>query len=103
MKKVSSKRKSADSVNEDMLPECDFKHMKGGVRGKYSKAYRGGHIVEIHKNDGTTIVQRFKLEDSVVALAPDVHEYFPDADSVNAALRCLISIVARRPKIKAKA
>src|ERR1700754_1115357 len=103
MKKASSKKKSANSGAEDMLPEYDFKNMKGGVRGKYSEAYRSGHTVEIHKTDGTNIVQHFKLEDGAVILEPDVRKYFPDADSVNTALRCLIPIVGRRPKIKAKA
>ena len=36
-----------------MLPEYDFKNMKGGVRGKYSKAYRNGHTVKIHGTDET--------------------------------------------------
>jgi hypothetical protein len=103
MKKVSAKKKATNLVDEAMLPEYDFKNMKGGVRGKYSKAYRSGHRVEIHKTDGTNIVQHFKLEDGAVVLAPDVREYFPDADSVNAALRCLIPIVAGKQKIKAKA
>ncbi len=48
-------RLSFDS--DDMRPEYDFKNMKGGVRGKYYKAYREGHSVEIHKTDKTTVVQ----------------------------------------------
>lgn len=103
MKKASPKRKSARSEKEEMLPEYDFSKMQGGVRGKYSKAYRSGHSVEIHKTDGTSVIQHFKLEDGAVVLAPDVREYFPDADAVNAALRCLIPIVAGKQKIKAKA
>ena len=38
---------------EDMRPEYDFSTMKGAVRGKYHKAYREGHKVVIHKEDGT--------------------------------------------------
>jgi hypothetical protein len=34
--------------NDDMRPEYDFQSMKGGVRGKYYKAYRAGHTVKIH-------------------------------------------------------
>jgi len=35
------------------------------ARGKYYKAYRAGHKVVILKEDGTTSVQYFKLEDSL--------------------------------------
>ena len=42
-----------------MLPEYDF---KGGIRGNRYKEYRQGHIVTIHKTDGTTVVQHLKLE-----------------------------------------
>lgn len=56
----------------DMLDEYDFSK---GVRGKYAKRYA----------EGTNIV----------VLAPDVAEFFPDSESVNAALRALV-IVARK-------
>lgn len=47
---------------DDMRPEYDFTKLKGGVRGKYYKAYRQGHTAKIHKADGTTAVQHFKPE-----------------------------------------
>jgi len=47
---------------EYMRPEYDFSSMKGAVRGKYYKAYRAGHKVVIHKENGTVSVQYFKLE-----------------------------------------
>jgi hypothetical protein len=53
IKKAHSKKQSAHFETEDMLPEYDFKNMKGGVRGKYSKAYRNGHTVKIHGTDET--------------------------------------------------
>ena len=37
--------------NDDMRPEYDF---RGGVRGKHAHAYREGHTVTIHQEDGTT-------------------------------------------------
>ena len=37
---------------QDMRSEYDFPSMKGAVRGKYYRAYRAGHKVEIHKLDG---------------------------------------------------
>ena len=63
----------------------------GGVRGKHYKAYREGHTVIIHKDDGTVSVRYFSLEDGSVMLDPDVKVHFPDSESVNKALRSLIS------------
>ena len=75
-----------------MRPEYDFTGMKG-IRGKYYNAYRRGHKVKIHKEDGTIGVQYFKLEEGVIVLEPDVRKYFPDSKSVNNALRSLIALV----------
>jgi hypothetical protein len=61
--------------NPDMLEEYDFSH---GVRGKYAKRYA----------EGTNLV----------AIDPDVAEYFPDHDSVNESLRGLVAIIKRREK-----
>jgi hypothetical protein len=80
---------------DGMRPEYDFKNMKGGVRGKYYKAYRAGHTVKIHKTDGTTAVQHFTLEGAVL-LEPDVREYFPDSEAVNQTLRGLISLLPKK-------
>lgn len=44
--------------------------LKGGVRGKYTARYRAGT--------------------NLVLLSPDVAEYFPNEQAVNAALRTLI-------------
>jgi hypothetical protein len=67
MKRTVKKR-----VPTDMLDEYDFSR---GVRGKYAKRYA----------EGT----------NVVVLAPDVAEYFPDSESVNAALRALVGIARK--------
>ena len=56
----------------DLLDEYDFSK---GERGKYAKRYA----------EGT----------NVVVLAPDVAAVFPDAESVNDALRALVQIVRR--------
>lgn len=56
----------------DMLAEYDFSQ---GTRGKYAKRYA----------EGT----------NVVVLAPDVAAAFPDAASVNEALRALLKIAKR--------
>lgn len=52
---------------DEMRPEYDFSH---AVRGKYAK--------------------RFPQDVVMVTLAPDVAAAFPDADSVNEALRVLL-------------
>lgn len=58
-----------------MLEEYDFSN---GVRGKYAQRH----------TEGT----------NVVVLEPDVAEFFPDHDSVNEALRSLISIIKKERK-----
>ena len=55
-----------------MRPEYDF---SGGVHGKYVEQYRSGT--------------------NVVLLEPDVAEAFPDANSVNEALRALLAVARR--------
>lgn len=74
---------------DDMRPEYDF---GGAVRGKYYERYQKGT--------------------NVVLLDADVAEVFPDAASVNEALRLLVSLgdakasrtqaAARRPKSRRK-
>ena len=48
-----------------MLPEYDFSK---AVRGKHYKPLHEGYSVHIHKADGTTIVEHYKLEDGAVAV-----------------------------------
>ena len=78
-----------------MRPEYDFAGKKG-ERGKYYQAYNQGHEVRIHKADGRTVVQYFSLKDGAVMLEPDVQRYFPDSDSVNKALRTLITLIPNK-------
>ena len=82
------KKEKQDSDDNDMRDEYDF---SGGVRGKHYKAYRKGHTVHIHRSNGTTLVQYFTQEDGTVMLDPDIKVHFPDSESVNRALRSLIS------------
>ena len=72
----------------DMKGEYDF---SGGVRGKHYKAYRKGHTVIVHEDDGSTSVQYFTQADGSVMLDPDLKVHFPDSESVNKALRSLIA------------
>lgn len=82
------------TAEDEMRPEYDF---RGAVRGKYYKPLHKGYAVHIHRADGTTIVQHFKLEEGTVMLQPDVREYFPDSEAVNTALRSLITLMAHMP------
>ncbi|MBI1917862.1 MAG: hypothetical protein HYS12_24470 [Planctomycetes bacterium] len=66
------KKEAKGERDPDLLGEYDFSQ---GVRGKYAKRYA----------EGT----------NVVVLAPDVAAVFPDAESVNDALRALVQIVRR--------
>lgn len=79
----------------NMQSEYDF---RGGERGKHAQAYRKGHTVAIHQPDGATLVQHFTLQEGAVMLDPDVREYFPDTESVNAALRSLIALIPKKRK-----
>jgi hypothetical protein len=87
------RKRTKTNRHNDLLPEYDF---SSGARGKHYRQYQRGHKVKIHKTDGTTVIQHFKLEEGAVVLAPDVREYFADADSVNKALRTLIGLVPRK-------
>jgi hypothetical protein len=93
------KKKNSKSLERDgeMLPEYDF---RDGVRGKHYQAYRKGHTVTIHKNDGTSVVQHFKLEEGAVVLDPDVQAHFPNSLAVNKALRCLIPLLPKKTRSK---
>ena len=98
MKKVMTK---AIQTREDdtMRAEYDF---TGGVRGKHYRAMQGGYTITIHKADGTSLVKEVKPAEGAVILEPDVREYFPDSDSVNATLRSLIRLIPTQQKISAK-
>src|SRR5437773_12378625 len=94
--KTSKARRQAD---DEMRPDYDF---RGGVRGKHYKAYRRGHTGTIHKTDGSKVVQHFTLQDGAGMLEPDERAHFPDSESVNSALRCLIPLLPHKPKAKAR-
>jgi len=82
------RKEKRNPVADEMREEYDF---SDGVQGKHYKAYRSGHTVRIHKKDGTVSVQCFTQEDGAVMLDPDVKACFPDSESVNEALRSLMT------------
>jgi hypothetical protein len=97
MKKAMNKM--ARRANNDMRGEYDF---AGGVRGKHYRAMQAGYTITIHKADGKTIVKNVMPKGDAVLLEPDVQTYFPDSESVNKALRCLIPLLPKKHRAKAK-
>jgi len=97
MKKAMSE--AAQAKNNDMRTEYDF---STGVRGKHCRAMQAGYTITIRKADGTTIVKDVMPKGNAVLLEPDVHEYFPDSQSVNEALRCLIPLLPKKRKAKVR-
>lgn len=94
-----SKRQAKPKKEPEMRPEYDLSAMKG-VRGKYYKAYRKGYQVKVHHTDGTVEVRQYSMADGAVMIEPDVRRYFPDADSVNTALRSLIRLIPSQAQRK---
>ena len=74
------KKARKPAAEDDMLPEYDF---TGAVRGKY--------------------YQRFKISSNVVVLDPDVSAAFPNAASVNEALRSLATVARRSVRVARRA
>lgn len=98
-KSMTKTRKTSEATDE-MKAEYDLSAMKGGVRGKYAHASQAGHTVRVLHKDGRVTVRHYRLEEGAVILAPDVRQYFPDSDSVNEALRCLIPLVSKRQRAR---
>ena len=65
-----------EEFEDDLRPEYDDSVLKGGVRGKYTRAYRAGT--------------------NLALLDPDVRAAFPTDDDVNRALRSLMESAAPR-------
>ena len=65
MKKVSAKRR-----DDDLRPEYDLSQISGGVRGKYHRQAIAGT--------------------NLILIEPELAKVFPDAVSVNRALRLLV-------------
>jgi hypothetical protein len=77
-REISMNPENNDELNDELLEEYDFSKMSGGVRGKYAKQYHEG----------------VKL----IMLDADVAEIFPDAKSVNEALRTLSKVILQHQK-----
>ena len=78
MSNDSMKKAVEDDLEDDLRPEYNFAEMPGGVRGKYAERYESGT--------------------NLVLLDPEVAEAFPTEESVNEALRLLMTIAQRQSK-----
>jgi hypothetical protein len=74
------KRSATKVAEDDLRREYNFGKLEGGVRGKYARRYKAGT--------------------NIIRLSPDVAPYFPDEESVNDALRSLISLAERKAHAK---
>jgi hypothetical protein len=71
--KVNNMRRRLVAMNQDELrPEYDLSQLKGGVRGKYYQQATAGT--------------------NLVLIEPDLAQAFPGEESVNRALRLLVSV-----------
>ena len=69
------KEKPMKKQDDDMLEEYDFSK---GIRGKYAKKYAEGS--------------------NVVVIEPEIAKEFPDAESVNEALKYLMLIIKKHKR-----
>jgi hypothetical protein len=65
------RKELASTLDDELRPEYDLSQLKGGVRGKY--------------------YQRAKAGTNLVLVEPDLAQAFPDEESVNRALRLLLT------------
>lgn len=93
MKKV--KGKAGRAKDHRMRTEYDFSR---AVRGKHCRTMQGGYTITVRKADGTTVVKDVKPKRNAVLLEPDVQAHFPDSESVNKALRCLIPLLPKKSR-----
>lgn len=70
------------------------------MRGKHYRAMQAVYTITIHKEDGTSITKDVTPKEDAIILEPDIREYFPDSESVNMALRCLIPLLSKKHKTK---
>ena len=77
MKKALTKK-----LDDELRPEYDLSQLKGGVRGKYYRQATAGT--------------------NLVLIEPDVPDVFPDAATVNQALRALAPVLRQQRRAATK-
>jgi hypothetical protein len=86
------KDETSDNL-DDAAPEYDF---STDVRGKHAASYSQGVAITVRKADGSYEEHSINLPEGAVVLDPDIRPYFPDAATVNRALRGLIDLIPNR-------
>jgi|SRR5712692_2830575 len=100
--------KRGKRTSDNLKPHYDFDYSKAKPN-RFAKTrdgqpvYRENFKVTIHKADGSTITRLVKSSGDVITLEPDVRTYFPDSESVNAALRGLIALVPHKRRTRPQA
>lgn len=77
------KKVSASALDDELRPEYDLSQLKGGVRGKYYRQATAGT--------------------NLVLIEPELASVFPDAESVNRALKLLVETAAAAAPLRGKA
>jgi len=96
MKKKSTKGPHTGQ-GDNALPEYDFSK---GQRNRYASALKEqGYTIRVYERDGT-FSERHVLPEATVTLEPDIREHFPDSESVNTALRKIISLFPKEQPAK---
>lgn len=89
------KKEIESDTDDHMRPEYDFSE---AIRGSaYHPMLKDGYTIKEERADGTVTITHVPPEDTVV-LEPDVRAYFPDSESVNHALRTIITLFPKPEK-----
>ena len=100
---MKKNRHQQDVEADTLRPEYDLSRLvQAGERGKYHKALRQGYTRVVRHKDSTEEITHFRPLPGTVHLDPDVRAYFPDSESVNAALRGLIALIPARQRAARK-
>jgi len=83
------------TINTEEIQHVDFSK---GIRGKHHAITKKGYSVKVHREDGGTSTHKFLPAKDAIILDEDVKNYFPDAESVNTALRGLIQLLPHGKK-----
>lgn len=84
---------SGRAASHDARPEYDF---SGGERGVAYRPMERGYTIREERPDGTYTETYVPPEEGAIVLDPDVRKYFPDSESVNKALRAIITLFPKQ-------
>ena len=100
---MKQNRHPQDVEPDTLRSEYDLSQLvQAGERGKYHKALRQGYTRVVQHKEGTEETTHFRPLPGTIYLDPDVRAYFPDDESVNAALRGLIALIPARQRVTRK-